>query len=197
MMRGANRPVLALGAVLGMAAIVLMLAVLQYHWTGQVSEAAEERMRETLNASTSQFRQEFSRELLRICSGLQLDPAAPPSQIENSVLSRYGDWLSRAAHRNLLAGVYLWRIDGAAPRATRLQATGPKRGGQDGTLHMAIVAVGRCVAGVHAASVHAATTGTTAPPSREPARMRLSGSWGRARSRGSHIGRMEACPGRC
>jgi hypothetical protein len=60
------------------AAIVFMLAVLQYHWTGQVSEAAEERMRETLNASTSQFRQEFSRELLRICSGLQLDPAAPP-----------------------------------------------------------------------------------------------------------------------
>ena len=116
MMRVANRPVLALGAVLGMAAIVLMLAVLQYQWTGQVSEAAEERMRETLNASTSQFRQEFSREMLRICSGLQLDPAAPPSQIENSVLSRYGDWLSRAAHRNLLAGVYLWRIDGAAPR---------------------------------------------------------------------------------
>jgi signal transduction histidine kinase len=116
MMRVANRPVLALGAVLGMAAIVLMLAGLQYYWTGQVSEAAEERLRETLNASTSQFRQEFARELLRVCSGLQLDPAAAPSQIENSVLSRYGDWLSRAAHRNLLAGVYVWRIDGSAPR---------------------------------------------------------------------------------
>jgi signal transduction histidine kinase len=116
MMRLANRPVLALGSAIALAAVVVMLAVLQYHWTGQVSEAAEERMRETLNASTGQFRQEFSRELLRICSGLQLDPAAPPSEIENSVLSRYGDWLSRAAYRNLLAGVYLWRIDGPAPR---------------------------------------------------------------------------------
>jgi signal transduction histidine kinase len=116
MMRLANRPVLALGAVLGLAAVVLMLAVLQYRLTGQVSQAAEQRLRETLDTSTSQFRQEFSRELLRICSGLQLDPAAPPSQIENSVLSRYGDWLSRAAYRDLLAGLYLWRIDGAAPR---------------------------------------------------------------------------------
>ena len=116
MMRLANRPVLALGAVLALAAVVFMLAVLQYHWTGQVSEAAEERLRETLNTSMGQFRQDFSRELLRICSGLQPDPAAPRSQIENSVLSYYGDWLSRAAHRNLLAGVYLWRIDGAAPR---------------------------------------------------------------------------------
>ena len=115
-MRLANRPVLALGAVLALAAVVVMLAVLQYQLTGQVSEAAEQRMRETLDTSTSQFRQEFSRELLRICSGLQLDPAAPPSQIENSVLSRYGDWLSRAAYRNLVAGVYLWRVDGAAPR---------------------------------------------------------------------------------
>ena len=116
MMRLANRPVLALGAVLALAAIVVMLAVVQYRLTGQVSEAAEQRMRETLDASTTQFRQEFSRELLRICSGLQVDPAAPPSEIENSVLSRYGDWLSRAAYRNLVAGVYLWRVDGAAPR---------------------------------------------------------------------------------
>jgi signal transduction histidine kinase len=116
MMRVANRPVLALGAVVALAAVVLMLAVLEYRLTGQVSAAAEERMRETLDTSTSQFRQEFSRELLRICGGLQLDPAAPPSEIENRVLSRYGDWVSRAAYRDLLAGVYLWRIDGAAPR---------------------------------------------------------------------------------
>ena len=119
-MRLLHRSGLALVAIISLAAVVLTLAVLQYRWTGQVSQAAEERMQEALNTSTRQFRQDFSRELNRLGGGFELDPAALPSQSENNVLSHYGDWYSRALYRNLLAGVYLWRIDGNAPRLLSL-----------------------------------------------------------------------------
>jgi signal transduction histidine kinase len=109
-----KRPRLAVLAMLALVALVLVLAVLQYEWVNQLGRAAEERMRETLAASTGQFRQDFARELLRVCSAFQPDPATAPAALEDGLVARYGNWLSGTAHRGLVVGLYLWRADGEA-----------------------------------------------------------------------------------
>jgi len=106
----------AIAAVLGLSTVVILLAMLQYQWTGEISRGAEERMREALAASVRRFREDFSREMNRIAAAFQPDPAAPPAQIENSLLSRYGDFVSSYPHYRLLANLLVWRIDGRTPR---------------------------------------------------------------------------------
>lgn len=106
----------AIAAVAALATVVVLLAVLQYQWTGEISRGAEDRMRESMAASTRRFREDFARDLNRICAAFQPDPAAPASEIENNLLSRYGDFVSSSAHHELLANLFVWRIDGRVPR---------------------------------------------------------------------------------
>lgn len=106
----------AIAAVLGLSTVVILLAVLQYQWTGEISRGAEERMRDALAASSRRFREDFAREMNRIAAAFQPDPAAPPAQIENSLLSRYGDFVSSYPYYRLLANLLIWRIDGRTPR---------------------------------------------------------------------------------
>lgn len=115
-----RRPVAAIAAVSGMVTVVVLLAVLQYRWTGELSRGAEERMRDALAASMRRFREDFSRELNHICALFQPDPAAPPSLLQDYALSRYGDWAGATEDREMLAGVYIWRLDGPAPRLLML-----------------------------------------------------------------------------
>lgn len=66
--------------------VLAVLAVLQFRWSGQISEADRERMRAALAGSTNQFRQQFNNELQQL--SLQLQPGA-------AVLMR-GDWKTYA-----------------------------------------------------------------------------------------------------
>lgn len=110
---------LALGAIGVVAAIVVLLALLQYRWTGQVSRAEQERLRATLAASANRFRQEFHADLVRLCMALQLDPAGEVSQLEANAAIRYGEWANAAADPGLVAGVYVWHT-ADAPRLLAL-----------------------------------------------------------------------------
>ena len=59
-------PFLVVIAALGI--ILVLLAVLQYRWSGQISAAERARMQAILNTSAGQFRGELVSELHRICS---------------------------------------------------------------------------------------------------------------------------------
>ncbi len=115
-----KRTVISIGIVLSLAAILVVLAVLQYHWTGQVSQAERERMQASLATSTNQFRQAFNAELQQL--GLLYQP-------DMAVLATK-DWQSYAEHcaalpegadRRLVAGLYLWLADSTgSPQLLRL-----------------------------------------------------------------------------
>ena len=72
--------VISIGIVLSLAAILVVLAVFQYHWTGQVSQAERERMQASLATSTNQFRQEFNAELQQLALLFQPDRAVLASK---------------------------------------------------------------------------------------------------------------------
>jgi signal transduction histidine kinase len=126
MTRLANRSILALGAMGVLAAVVLMLAILQFRWTGQISQAELERRKATLTTSVRQFRQEFSRALQGLCAALQPDPAQPAAQIEAGVLRGYASWSAGTTHPTLVAGLHLWMTN--TRRSSRLISLDPKAG---------------------------------------------------------------------
>ena len=90
-----------------LAVILVALAVLQYRWSGQVSEAEHERMQTSLLASMNQFRLQLNSEFQRL--GFLFQPDA-------NVL-RQKDWTRYAANceiafgeveYDLVRNVYLW-----------------------------------------------------------------------------------------
>ena len=108
-MKLASRHSLFSAAVVSLLALVLAgLAVLQYRWSGQVSEAEHVRMRAGLETSIRHFREDFRRELSHLCAAFQADRDALRNPGWDWVATRHQDWLRAAPRPELLAQVYVW-----------------------------------------------------------------------------------------
>ncbi len=105
-----RRTVLSMSIVLSLVAILALLAVLQYRWSGQVSQAERDRMQASLNASMSQFRQEFGRELQQLALSFQPDGAILAARDWPRYASSAAELLG-GADGHLVNGLYLW-LDG-------------------------------------------------------------------------------------
>ena len=115
--RGANsmsprrslRPALL---VIALLCALVCLAVLQYRWSGQVSEAERVRMQGNLQLASDQFRREFTRDLLAAASALQADPELADTSDWQSLAQTQTEWLSSAPASHLISAVYLLPTDG-------------------------------------------------------------------------------------
>ena len=96
------RPPLAVVA-LALFGLIVLLAVLQYRWLGQISEAERAQRRTTLAAGALEFAQDFDREITRAYLLFQTD--APIAR--------------RPTTRRSTAGSRPATIDGRRPRAFR------------------------------------------------------------------------------
>ena len=128
LMRSA-RPSWMLVLVAALVALVPLLAVLQYRWVGQVSQAERQRMRATLDAAMKNLSDDFDNEITRAYFDLQIDiPRAGNSQAGssdrdqrvNNYGTRYQRWLSQAAHPQLVKNIYLIE---QGPRVLRFKPT--------------------------------------------------------------------------
>jgi signal transduction histidine kinase len=114
----AKRAFLGIALVAGLAAVLVLLAVLQYRWSLEISRAERTRIEASLNTSVTQFRQEFYRELTQVSTAFHSDPAAEPDDFWSSYAERYQAWARTAAHPDLVANVFVWQ---AGPPARLLQ----------------------------------------------------------------------------
>jgi hypothetical protein len=105
--------------IASLAVILVALAVLQYRWSGRISEAEQERMHTSLLASMNQFRLQLNNEFQRL--GFLFQPDA-------DVLNRK-DWERYAANceiafsgvdYDLVRNVYLWIPGAGGPKLLRL-----------------------------------------------------------------------------
>ena len=94
-------------AVPGVLACVLgLLAVLQYRWSRQASDAATTRMQASLQNSLMNFRQDLARELATMCLELQGDYA---SSVDAKTLAQeLGHWQRTSSLAGLISNVYEW-----------------------------------------------------------------------------------------
>jgi signal transduction histidine kinase len=95
-----------------LAAVLAGLAVLQYRWSGQLSEATRMQMQSNLQRSLMGFRQDFSRELgavaVEIRSVVDGSSAIRPAELKE----QFHHWQQTSAHPNLVSHIYLWQDSG-------------------------------------------------------------------------------------
>jgi signal transduction histidine kinase len=91
-----------------LAAVLAILAVLQYHWSGQVSTAARAQMQSNLETSLLGFRQDVSRELASVCFEIKAALDASPSINTSQLEEQFVHWQQTAAHSNLVRHIYVW-----------------------------------------------------------------------------------------
>jgi signal transduction histidine kinase len=112
-MKWTKKPVFELSALLAMAAIVLVLGVLQFRWATEISRTEQERLTDELATSVRTFDQEFSYDFERLCESFELDFEAGSSTLESRAAHQYSKWASTAPRSGLIAGVHIWKLDEA------------------------------------------------------------------------------------
>src|SRR5258705_1526484 len=100
-------------AVLVMIAVVSVLAVYQYRWTGEINRTEQARLRNSLATSVRNFDQEFSYDFQQLCQSFELDPEADPSAVESHVARQEANWNKASSRSRFIDGVHIWKIASA------------------------------------------------------------------------------------
>lgn len=98
-----------LAAVIVMVAVVSVLAVYQYRWTGEISRTEQARLKNSLATSVRNFDQEFSYDFQQLCESFELDPEAEPAAIESHVARLQSNWTRTSSHAELVKSLYIWK----------------------------------------------------------------------------------------
>jgi hypothetical protein len=88
--------------------LLVLLAVLQYRWLGQISDADRAQRRARLEQDASAFAQDFDRELARAFLLFQSEPIGDPvpPDLATRFAQRYDHWQASSSFPRLLKDVY-------------------------------------------------------------------------------------------
>ena len=106
---------------LALLGLIGLLATLQFHWLGQISDAERDRMRATLETGASAFARDFDSELTRAYLLFQIDPLGSAEDLPIGFAARYDRWHATSKYPRLVKHFYLFTSDGT----TRLQKFDP------------------------------------------------------------------------
>jgi signal transduction histidine kinase len=105
--------------------VVIVLGVLQYRWSNQVSEATSIRLADSLQMSMINWHLDFFRVFSEVCLALRVDPESSAQDGWNQYARRLEDWKKTTANPNLVAGLYIVRVNEASPaQVLRLALSG-------------------------------------------------------------------------
>jgi signal transduction histidine kinase len=94
-------------AVILMIAVVSILAVYQFRWTGEISRTEQARLRNSLTTSLRNFDQEFSYDFQQLCESFELDPEADPAAVESRLSRQQAAWKRTSAHSEFVEALYI------------------------------------------------------------------------------------------
>jgi signal transduction histidine kinase len=115
-----------------MTSLLIMVGVLQYRWTKELSVATAARIGSSLQPLMLGWHLDFYGELSAICVALQVGPDSGARDNWYDYLHRYMDWSNGSvenfyANPGLIKDVYIWETsDRATPRLLRLDAHAAK-----------------------------------------------------------------------
>lgn len=92
--------------VAAMLLLLPLLAVLQYRWLGEVSQAERERMQANLRVSAEKLCADFDRELTNIYVQFQSQTLPNSDLLAIDFASRYRRWLASAPDSKLVSDIY-------------------------------------------------------------------------------------------
>jgi signal transduction histidine kinase len=120
-LRGVRMKIPSALTVLTSTLLVLLpaLAVLQYRWVGQVSNAERERMERSLRVAAFQFRESLDDEIVRAVISLRADATTVHEGAWYRYADRYETWADSAQHPGIVANIYLVDAETGALRLRR------------------------------------------------------------------------------
>ena len=95
-------------AIPALAAVLAGLAVLQYRWSGQVSDATRAQMLANLHMSLMSFRQDFGHELGAVAVEIRTIADSPEASNPKELNEQFHRLQQTVAHPNLVSHIYLW-----------------------------------------------------------------------------------------
>src|ERR1700681_1937298 len=107
------------GMIILAVVVVIVLGVLQYRWSNQVSEATSIRLADSLQMPMINWHLDFFRDFSEICIAMRVEPEASAQDDWNQYVRRFGEWKKATAHPDLVSGLYVLRFD-EAPKTLRL-----------------------------------------------------------------------------
>jgi signal transduction histidine kinase len=109
--------------LLGMVVLLAIVAVLQFRWTSQITEATDAQVGSSVQSLMMDWHLDLYWELSAICVALQVGPDSGARDGWNDYLQRYADWTSTPANRDVAENVYIWEVrQRAEPQLLRLDA---------------------------------------------------------------------------
>lgn len=105
---GSSRTARFTGLACALAAILIVLAILQVRWTGQVSQADAERMQANLHTAVTRLRRDFHLQLLRICWAFQSPATGVTPRALKFYADRYDDWIGASARPDMISAMLAW-----------------------------------------------------------------------------------------
>lgn len=100
---------LSSAVIVALAAVLVVLAVLQYRWSKEISEATSVRMQMGLHASMIGLRQELEGEFTKICFALQPDVGPGSHHDKMRSIQRFQQWSRTTQHAGLVKDVLAWQ----------------------------------------------------------------------------------------
>jgi signal transduction histidine kinase len=124
-------PLFWIAVLSGMTSLLIMVAVLQYRWTKQLSVATQDRIGSNLQPLMLGWHLDFYGELSAICVALQVGPDSGARDDWDDYLHRYIKWSHAPinpesveniyANPGVVKSIYVWQTAGKAiPRLLRL-----------------------------------------------------------------------------
>src|SRR5271163_218865 len=89
------------------AIAMIVLAVLQYRWSNQVSGATSIRLADSLQMSMTNWYLNLLRDLSDVRTALQVDSVTVGTRELDEQARRFQEWRASAPYPDLVAGVYL------------------------------------------------------------------------------------------
>jgi signal transduction histidine kinase len=100
------------GMVILAVIVVIVLGVLQYRWSNQVSEATSIRLADSLQMSMINWHLDLFRDFSEICIAMRVEPQAS-ARDWSQYGRRFEEWKKATAHPDLVSGLYVLRFDEA------------------------------------------------------------------------------------
>lgn len=104
----ARERLLRWAAIPALVAVLAGLAVLQYRWSGQVSDATRAQMLANLHVSLMSFRQDFNHELGAVAVEIRAIADSPNATNPAELNEQFHRLQQAAAHPHLVSHIYLW-----------------------------------------------------------------------------------------
>jgi len=121
-----REPVLVLVVVAFLALLLPLLAVLQYRWLGQLSQAERTQIRDFLQVAASRFSQDFNNELMVAMEDFAVGPMPPGGMPDLDLKAKYAKWTATSQFPHLIQDIWLatMEADGRLKLSRLMPATG-------------------------------------------------------------------------